>query len=148
MDFCPNAKIAFALIQKCVKKARAKLMKGLETKGGGSMSDLQKIAKEIAEKLNISFLFYAENTRPKDLPVCDKQFEGTTDDGKYTYFRFMHKNVGYIGVLEGAGDVEKNYATLLPAYLESFAENEGELSKTEHLKRILLGECSSMSIDK
>jgi carbohydrate diacid regulator len=112
------------------------------------MSDLKKIVKAVAEKLNISFLYYAENTRPNGIPVCDKQFDGVTDDGKYTYFRFMYKNVGYIGILEGVSEVERNYATLLPAYIEGVAENQTELSKTEHLKRILLGECSSMSIYK
>ena len=112
------------------------------------MSDLEKIVKQIAEKLNIPFLFYAENTRPTNVPICDRQFEGVTDDGKYTFFRFMHRNVGYIGVLLGAGDTEKNYAALLPSYIESFAETKAELSKMEHLKRILLGECSSMSIYK
>ena len=92
------------------------------------MSELEKIAKVIKEKLNISFLFYVENTHPTHVPVCDKQFEGTTDDGKYTYFRFLYRNVGYIGVLEGATEVEKNYATLLPSYIEAFAEKETELS--------------------
>jgi carbohydrate diacid regulator len=37
---------------------------------------------------------------------------------------------------------------LLPAYIESFVEKETELSKTEHLKRILQGECSSMGVYK
>ena len=112
------------------------------------MSELKRIVKEIEEKLNISFLFYAENTHPFNVPVCDKQFEGMTDDGKYTYFRFLHRNVGYIGVLDGVTQVEKNYALLLPSYIEAFAEKETELSKAEYLKRILRGESSSMGIYK
>ena len=112
------------------------------------MSELEKIVKEIGEKLKISFRFYKENSRPVDVPICDKQFEGMTDDGKYTYFRFLYRNVGYIGVLDGATEIEKNYAVLLPAYLEAFAEKETDLSKAEYLKRILLGESSSMGIYK
>ena len=112
------------------------------------MSDLEKIVKEIAEKLNICFQFYEESTTPKDLPVCDKQFDGVTDDGKYTFFRFMHRNRGYIGVLEGVSPVERNYAALLPSYIEGFSEVQTDLSKTEYLKRILSGECSSMGIYK
>ena len=112
------------------------------------MSELEKIVKEIGEKLKISFRFYKENSRPTNVPICDKQFEGTTDDGKYTYFRFLYRNVGYIGVLDGATEIEKNYAVLLPAYLEAFAEKETDLSKAEYLKRILLGESSSMGIYK
>ncbi len=112
------------------------------------MTELEKTAKEIEAKLKIKFMYYAENTRPSGVPVCGKHFEGVTDDGEYTYFRFLHRNQGYVGVLTGAGEVEKNYASLLPSYIENFSEREAELTKTEHLKRILLGECSSMGIYK
>lgn len=112
------------------------------------MSELNKIAQKISEKLHVDFSFYAENTRPSGQPFCDKQFDEVTDDGEYTFFRFLYKTVGYIGCIRGAGETEKVYAQLLPSYVESFAEKEAELSKTEHLKRILLGECSSMSIYK
>ncbi len=112
------------------------------------MSELEKIIKNIAEKLNVSLAYYAENTHPSNIPVCDKQFEGVTDDGSYTYFRFLYRNVGYVGVLSGVGDVERNYAALLPSYIEGFMEKEAELSKHDQLKRILLGECSSMAIYK
>ena len=112
------------------------------------MSELERIVKEISKMPGLAFRYYAENTRPQDIPVCDKQFELTTDDGQYTYFRFLYRSVGYIGVLDGAGEEQKNYARLLPSYIESFADKEAELSKTEHLKRILLGECSTMGIYK
>ena len=113
-----------------------------------TMSELEKITQELLQKMGISMRYYAENSQPKDLPICDHSFEGCTDDGQYTYFRFLHKNVGYIGILDGVADAQKNYATLLPSYIESFSEKETELSKTEYLKRILLGECSSMGIYK
>lgn len=112
------------------------------------MSELKKIIEEISAKLGVSISFYAENTRPSDQPICEKSFEGVTDDGNYTYFRFLHRNVGYIGAIAGATQTEKNYAALLPSYIEGFAENSIELSKTDALKRILLGECSSMGIYK
>ncbi|MBQ9727980.1 MAG: helix-turn-helix domain-containing protein [Clostridia bacterium] len=112
------------------------------------MTELEKIARSTAEKLGIRFEYYKENVRPEGIPVCDKQFEGIADDGSYTYFRFLYQNVGYIGVLQGVGQSERNYATLLPTYIESFAERFSELSKTEYLKRILLGECSSTGIYK
>ncbi len=112
------------------------------------MTEMERIAKEIAKLLGRELLFYAENTRPKEIPVCDRQFEGITEDGEYTYFRFLYRGVGYIGVLKGATEEVGNYARLLPSYIESFTEKETELSKTEHLKRILLGECSSMSVYK
>lgn len=112
------------------------------------MRELEKIAEEISESLHIQFVFYAENTKPTGIPVCEKQFDRITDDGEYTFFRFLHRGVGYIGVLQGVDTVQYGYATLLPAYIESFAEKASELSKTEYLKRILLGETSSMAVYK
>ncbi len=112
------------------------------------MTEIERIVNEIAKKMGTELFYYAENSRPTDIPVCDKQFEGITDDGQYTYFRFLHRGTGYIGVLKGTEETQRNYALLLPSYIEGFTEKETELSKTEHLKRILLGECSSMGIYK
>ena len=110
------------------------------------MNELKKIVKDISERLGISFTYYEERKKPTDAPVCEKSFESVTDDGEYTFFRFAFKGTGYVGVLVGAGDMQRNYATLLPTYIESFMDKETELSKTEYLKRILLGECSSLGI--
>ncbi len=112
------------------------------------MSELKKIGAELAQKLGINVSFYTENARLEGVPVCDKPFETVTDDGQYTYFRFLYKGIGYIGVLKGADEEQKRYAMLLPSYIENFTERETELSKTAQLKRILLGESSSMSIYK
>lgn len=112
------------------------------------MTEIEKIAKETSERLGVEFLCYPENKKPVDKPVCDRQFEGVVDDGTHTFFRFTFKNVGYIGVLTGTSETEKNYATLLPSYIESFIDRESELSKTEYLKRIILGECSSLGVYK
>ena len=112
------------------------------------MTELKKIADKIADALQIEFAFYKENTKPEGIPVCEHLFENVTDDGSNTFFRFTFKGTGYIGVIKGVTQTELGYATLLPSYIESFIERETELSKTEHLKRILLGECSSMSVYK
>ena len=115
---------------------------------GVLMTELETIFSELKEKLGLKLDFYAENTRPAGKRVCEKQFELVTDDGSSTYFRFLYKNVGYIGSVMGAGETERNYALLLPSYIESFMEKGAELSKTDTLKRILKGECSSMAIYK
>lgn len=112
------------------------------------MTELDKIAEEIHRLLNAEFYCYRENAVNVSCPRCESPFEGTTDDGENTFFRFLYKNVGYIGVLKGAGAAERGFAALLPAYIESLSEKESELSKTEYLKRILLGECSSSGIYK
>ena len=110
------------------------------------MTELEKIAAEINRMLGTEFVYYREGSVKSGTPRCDRQFEGVTDDGENTFFRFLYKNVGYIGVLKGAGTAERGFASLLPAYVESFSEKEAELSKTEYLKRILLGECSLSGI--
>lgn len=112
------------------------------------MSELERIQKEISAKFGIELFCYAENTRPVGKPICDKQFDDVTDDGEYTFFRFLYRNVGYIGVITGATEIHAKFAGLLPAYIERCAERETELSKTESLKRILLGESSMMAIYK
>lgn len=112
------------------------------------MTEIDKIVKELMEKFNIRLSYYAENAPAANVPVCDWQFDKVTDDGSHTFFRFLYRNVGYIGVLDGCGETERNYALLLPSYIEGFAEKVSELPKTEQLKRILMGEYSSMGIYK
>ncbi len=112
------------------------------------MNELKKIVECIYEKLGVAVGYYRESAKPAEGPICDKQFEGVTDDGSYTFFRFLHRNVGYVGYIEGASQTEFAYATMLPSYIESFEEKESELSKTEFLKRILLGECSLNGVYK
>lgn len=112
------------------------------------MTELEKIAGDIFDKMGIRVAFYRENTKPFGIPICDRPFDSVADDGENTFFRFLYKNTGYIGVISGVGAPENNYAALLPAYIESFFEKEADLSKTEYLKRILLGECSSSGVYK
>ncbi len=112
------------------------------------MSELERIQQEVDRVLGLRLFYYAENTRPQEGPVCQKQFERVTDDGEYTYFRFLYRGVGYIGAIKGATEIEARSALMLPSYIESFLDKETELSKTEHLRRILLGETSTMSMHK
>ena len=110
------------------------------------MNELKKIVQDTSQKLGVAFTYYEEKKKPTGVPVCEKAFENVTDDGDYTFFRFLFKGTGYIGAIAGVGETQRNYALLLPAYIEAFADKETELSKTEYLKRILLGECSSLGI--
>ncbi len=112
------------------------------------MNELKKIAKQITDAFGVAFTYYEEKAKPLNAPVCEKPFELVTDDGEYTFFRFLYKGIGYVGVLVGVDAVTRNYALLLPSYIESFVDKETELSKSEYLKRILLGECSSLGIYK
>ena len=112
------------------------------------MNELDKIAKRITETLGVEFFYYREDTKPNGIPVCEQQFDGVTDDGTHVFFRFFYKRVGYVGVLVGEIEEVKKYAYLLPAYVESFADKEAELTKSQYLKKILLGDCSSSSLHR
>ena len=112
------------------------------------MNELDKIVAQTSEITGIKFSYYTENTHPVGEIVCDKPFDRVADDGGHTFFRFYFKGVGYIGVLNGVGETQTNYALLLPAYIESLTDKEAELSKSDYLKRILLGECSAVGISK
>lgn len=112
------------------------------------MNELEKIVAQTSEMTGIIFSYYVENTHPVGKVVCDKPFDKVTDDGGHTFFRFYFKGVGYIGVMDGVGETQKNYALLLPAYIESLTDKESELSKSDYLKRILLGECSAVGVSK
>ena len=88
------------------------------------MTELEKIFGEIQERLGLEVSFYRENARAHGGPVCEKPFDGITDDGNYTFFRFLYKNIGYVGALKGVGETQNNYALLLPPYIESFSDKE------------------------
>lgn len=112
------------------------------------MKELEKIAENIREKLAIGFDYYREGDHKKGVPVCERQFEEMDDDGEFLFFRFSYKQTGFIGVLNATDSEARKCALLLPAYIESFADKESELTKTQYLKKILLGECSTKAVEK
>ncbi len=112
------------------------------------MTELQACIQKIKETLGVDVSYYLEGAQAGNTPVCEKPFEGVTSDGTNTFFRFTFQGVGYVGVIESVGREAENYATLLPVYIESSVDREAQLSKTEYLKRILRGECSSMGAYK
>ena len=103
------------------------------------MNELQKIINGVSETFVQQCLYYLESSIQRTTPVYEKPFDGVADDGEYTYFRFFFKGTGYVGVLKGVDGVIRSYAVMLPAYIESQADREAELSKTEYLKSILKG---------
>ena len=107
------------------------------------MTGIDRIVAETAGKLGIKIAFYKKETE-----LGDAAKRKLSASGKYTLFRFFFKGEAYIGGLEGTGKTEKNYALLLPPFFESFGVTSGEISKSEFLKRILLGESSSSDVYK
>lgn len=108
-----------------------------------SMKGIDKILTETAEKLGIRFVFCRKSVE------CTEEFrEKYEDSDKHTAFRFFFRGEEYFCVMHGKGKTESNYAALLPSYIEAFSVSSGELTKTEFLKRIVLGECTSADIYK
>ena len=107
------------------------------------MTGIDRIVAETASKLGVKIPFYK-----KESEFGDEARRKLAATAKYTLFRFFFKGEAYIGGLEGTGKTEKNYALLLPPFFESFGVTSGEISKTEFLKRILLGESSSSDVYK
>ena len=106
------------------------------------MAGIEKIIEEIGKNLGLK-ITYKRDTDGSLSPAPVR----TDEKGEHTLFRFFYRNVPYVGSIEGAGETEKNYALLLPAYIDTFSDRE-ELSKAEFLKRILLDECPSSDIYK
>ena len=50
------------------------------------MTELEKLVAETGQKLGVAFGYYAEGTKPQNVPVCDRPFETVCDDGNYTFF--------------------------------------------------------------
>ena len=82
------------------------------------------------------------------------QYDGGYTDGlqdkkqKITLFRFRFKKEIYYGVISGCGEVERNYALFICSHLENSGVQEESLSKSDFLRSIVLGDCSSMQIVK
>ena len=78
------------------------------------------------------------------------RFDGVFSDkemGK-TFFTFRFRNAKLIGSIDGAGEVERNYAYLIMALLEVDSEKEENIGRGEQLKKILLGDYSRPQIQK
>lgn len=65
-----------------------------------------------------------------------------------TVFRFRFKRENYIGVIGGSTEVERNYALFICNYLENSGIQDDNLPRTDFLRAIVFGECSSMQIVK
>lgn len=71
---------------------------------------------------------------------------GVWEEGKETRFAFSYKNLPYVGRLPMGGETANALALLLVSYFENREDAQAELSKSERLKSILLGESSSASV--
>ncbi len=123
---------------------------------------LKKIAEDIAQKTGISIDIYdifggritGGGGRPdyayKNFRLSDFS-QGIREDvdGKRTYFLINAPGAAYIGVIEGADEVSRNYAYMTSALIENtLVHSDDSLSRTDTLKALLSGSCTRAQIDK
>ncbi len=72
--------------------------------------------------------------------------KGIWQEGEETRFSFSYKNEWYVGTLKMGGQTANSMALLLVSYFENCEDAQAELSKSERLKSILLGETSSTGV--
>ena len=106
------------------------------------MKEIETIVSEASSKLGVKILFCKKQSE-----LTETVMKKAEEEGK-TLFKFFFRGQSYVGALEGVGKTETNYALLLPPYIEAHGLTSGEISKTEFLKRILLGECPFSEIQK
>ena len=119
-------------------------------------SELNILLNSLKEKTGIDIVVFAEGMKfvistdnsTSILMPTDKNFTGVYPDVSTgnTYFKIKYKNANLIGYVKGVGRVEKNYALLICELIESSTGRELQLSQSEYLKSILLGECNPSQI--
>lgn len=77
-------------------------------------------------------------------------FDGAFSDEKQnkTFFKIKYRNASLVGVIEGVGKIAENYAYFIVNLIENSSNKELQLSQTEYLKIILLGECNKLQIQR
>lgn len=76
-----------------------------------------------------------------------KSVNSITAMGGFTYFPFTYNKIKYVGAIEGEGEKYSNYASLISALIENYASDK-ELSYSERLSAILLGETTAVQVER
>lgn len=95
---------------------------------------------------------YTANTRSDGQIVHPSRwdFEEVLADqvtGK-TFFRIRYHSASLIGFIDGTGETERNYATLIASLIENSTGKDSSLSRADQIRSILLGDTSRPQIQK
>lgn len=112
-------------------------------------AEVKLFANGIKEKTGINFsvydqnkiLVFGENLALGELPT---DFDGIIIDTEknLTFFNLKFKNKKYVCVLLGSTEAQKNYAFLIGELAENSFSKDSEITRSEFLKSVLLGEMS------
>lgn len=121
-------------------------------------SELNLLLNDIKSSTGIDISVYAEtkkffySTKGKDAQIiyATKTFDGVYNDKEVdkTYFKIRFKNTNLIGIIDGATKTEYNYATLIMGLIESEANADKKMGKSDYLKALLNGDLNRTQIQK
>lgn len=121
-------------------------------------SELTIILKMIKQKTDLEIDAFSESLKftatTRDVADLTQPTERRVEDVysdvavKKTFFPFRFRNAKLIGSIDGAGDVEKNYAYFIMSLLEGNSDKEEHVGHGEQLKSIVLGDYSRQQIQK
>ncbi len=121
-------------------------------------SELSLLINSIKEKTGIDIVVFSESMKffastNQDIVSINKSlpnFDGTYIDGigEKTYFKLKYRNAQLTGMINGVSSESKNYAYLIKNVIENSSNKELQLSQSEYLKSILLGELNRPQIQK
>ena len=116
-------------------------------------SELSILINSIKEKTGIDITIYAESmkylvsTDPKAQAVLpsSRDFETVFADAacNRTFFKIKYKNARLIGMIDGVGETEKNYAFLIMNLIESSSNRELQLCSGNATVRRCRNICAS-----
>lgn len=118
-------------------------------------TDIRQFAGEIIDNTGVDFcvfddagaFVYGNVVRGETVPA---DLTGVFSDVglNKTFFKFKYKNKQYKGRIKGAGKTERNYAFLISELAEKSFTKNGNSTREEFYKSVILGEASFFQIEK
>ena len=109
-------------------------------------NELKYIVKSIVEKTGIEFAVRAIGKEDLQKFASGKVYVNA--DVNKTVFRFSFRGTDYIASIVGADKTSANYAYLISSLIESSAGADLALGLNEYLKKIVMGDCGKLQVQK
>jgi carbohydrate diacid regulator len=109
-------------------------------------NELKHIIKSIVEKTGIEFAVRAIG-KDDNVKFSSSRIIVNSDANK-TYFRFSFRGGEYVAAITGTDKTTANYAYLISSLIENSAGADLALGLNDYLKKIVVGECSKLQVEK
>ena len=110
-------------------------------------NELKYIIKTVSEKTGVGFSVAPQGSEgfPHGIKANKITKNANTDK---TYFCFGFKGEQFVASVNGTDKAAANYAFLLRTLMENYGSADISLDMNEYLKKILLGDCSKLQVQK